>query len=121
MSACPFTEFCKACPASLRLTEYADGQQPYKYFACGKGCTLGVLFEDSAHVYFEWLTENDRLVGYPARLRYKFWPKREFARLLGAGVWDATTEPPFETAEAGTAPAFLDGVSVQADARVSAN
>jgi hypothetical protein len=91
---CPFDEFKKACPVGLCLRDQADLRQPYKYYACGKGCTLGVLFEDSLNVYFEWLAEGERVVDYPARLRYKFWPKREFARLLKEGVWEATVEAP---------------------------
>lgn len=91
---CPFDEFRKACPVALRLAERPDPDTPYKYFVCGKGCTLGVLFEDSAHVYFEWLTEHGRVVDHPPRLRYKFWPKRDLARLLREGVWEATTERP---------------------------
>ncbi|MDX1531498.1 MAG: hypothetical protein R3362_08225 [Rhodothermales bacterium] len=90
---CPLDEFKKACPAGLCLTDRPAAAGRYKYYACGKGCTLGVLFEDSVNVYFEWLTEGGRVVDYPARVRYKFWTKREFARLVREGVWEPTAEP----------------------------
>lgn len=89
---CPFSEFQKACPVDCCLSERPDPTRPYKYYACGKDCTLGVLFEDSLNVYFEWLTEGGRLVSYPPEVRYKAWPKREFARLVGEGVWEPTAE-----------------------------
>lgn len=79
-------EFVKAAPAGFQ----PDADHVYKYFVTGKGCTLGVLFEDSINVYFEWLTEAGHPVPYEAKLRYKAWPKREFARLMRAGVWEAT-------------------------------
>ncbi|HHP7238803.1 hypothetical protein, partial [Longibacter sp.] len=41
----------------------------YKYCLEGKGCTLGVLFETSCDVFFEWLTEDGQPVDYPPRLR----------------------------------------------------
>lgn len=85
-----FTSFCKACPVRLRLCDRLDPAQPYKYFLCGKGCSLGVLFEDSVNVYFEWVTEDGRYVDYPAAIRYKAWPKRDVARLLAEGVWEAS-------------------------------
>lgn len=84
-------DFVKAAPVGFRLAERCDpAGTTYKYLVCGKGCTLGVLFEDSVHIYFEWLTEAGRVVDYPAALRYRAWPKHEFARLLSAGVWEAT-------------------------------
>ena len=83
-----FCAFKKAAPCSLPLPERpCPGQANYKYLLCGKGCTLGVLFEDSAHVYFEWLTEAGRPVGYGRDIRYKARPKRVLARLIAAGVW----------------------------------
>ena len=89
----PYAEFCKACPIRLRLSERPCAGRPYKYFLCGKGCRLGVLFEDSLNVYFEWIEEEGRPVDYPAPVRYKAWPKREVARLMAAGVWEATAQP----------------------------
>ena len=89
---CPFSEFQKACPVNCCLSERPDPDRRYKYYACGKGCTLGVLFEDTLNIYFEWLTEDGRLVEYPPEIRYKAWPKREFARLVHAGVWEPTGE-----------------------------
>lgn len=84
----PFDEFQKACPVHLCLQDGAPRR--YKYFAEGKGCTLGILFEDSVNVYFEWLTEAGRPVAYGPEVRFKFWPKREFTRLMQAGVWETT-------------------------------
>lgn len=83
-------EFLKAAPVGFHLREACDFGHAYKYFVSGKGCLLGVLFEDSLHVYFEWLLENDEMVPYGPDVRYKAWPKREFARLMTAGVWEAT-------------------------------
>jgi len=65
----------------------------YKYCLEGKGCTLGVLFETSCDVFFEWLTEDGQPVDYPPRLRYKSWPKREVCRLLRSGVYEPVTSP----------------------------
>ena len=62
----------------------------YKYCLKGKGCTLGVLFETSTDVFFEWLTEDGGTVPYRPELRYKAWPKREVARLVQRGVWEPT-------------------------------
>ncbi len=97
----PFDEFKKAAPVRLHLTECRCPERAaYKYFVCGKGCTLGVLFEDSVSIYFEWLTHNGGCpADYPPEIRYKAWPKREFARLLRLGVWEATTS------DAGAVPA----------------
>ncbi|MEX0601135.1 MAG: hypothetical protein WD021_06730 [Rhodothermales bacterium] len=64
----------------------------YKYFVRGKGCMLGVLFEDTLNVYFEWLTEEGRVVDYGPELRYRCWTKREFARLMAVGVWEPEAE-----------------------------
>ena len=89
-----FDAFCKACPESLRLTEKPDSRTTYKYYLVGKGCVLGVLFEDSVALYFEWIAEQGAQVRYPPRLRYKAWPKREVARLIRAGVWEAETVKP---------------------------
>ena len=83
-----FRAFEKAAPCSLALPERPrPGAATYKYLLRGKGCTLGVLFEDSTHVYFEWLTEEGRPVAYGREVRYKARPKRVFARLMAAGVW----------------------------------
>ena len=86
-----FEEFKKACPIGLCLHERPDGHQSYKYYCHGKGCTLGVLFEDSVNVYYEWLREDDRPVPYRPEIRYKWWPKREFVRLVTEGVWEIST------------------------------
>lgn len=79
---------CSFCP---RQTCKPDACS-YKYFVRGKGCTLGILFEDSVNVYFEWLTEGRRCVEYGPDLRYRFWPKREFARLMSEGVWEPAAD-----------------------------
>ncbi|MFW5972923.1 MAG: hypothetical protein ACOCTG_02940 [Bacteroidota bacterium] len=60
----------------------------YRYYLSGKGCLLGVLFQDSTHIYFEWLTERDRPVRYSAEIRYEAWRRTDFARLVAAGVWE---------------------------------
>ncbi len=83
-------EFRKASPVGFCLSDALNPAQSYKYFICGKGCQLGVLFEDSVNVYFEWIRENGRPVAYPPAVRYKWWPKRECARLIAAGVWEVT-------------------------------
>ena len=86
------TSFVKDAPVGFCLRERCDpARSCYKYFVCGKGCTLGVLFEDSINIYFEWLSENGRRVDYGPELRYRSWPKREFARLLSTGVWEPVT------------------------------
>lgn len=85
-------EFEKACPVGLCLHDRPCRAGGYKYYACGKGCCLGILFEDSVNVYFEWLTEDEQPVEYPPEIRYKAWPKREFSRLVTEGVWDVTSE-----------------------------
>lgn len=83
-------EFTKSAPEGFTPSDRLDPSQSYKYFVSGKGSTLGVLFEDSINVYFEWLTEHGQPVDYPPKIRYKAWPKREFARLIAAGVWEVT-------------------------------
>ncbi len=88
----PLTEFVKSSPAGFRLTERPAPGQSYKYFVEGKGCVLSVLFEDSINVYFEWLTEDGMPVGYGPEIRYKWWTKQEFARLMMMGVWQPTNE-----------------------------
>lgn len=85
--------FTQAAPEGFRPC-CQPGEGTYKYYVEGKGCTLGVLFETSTHVCFEWLTEDDVMVGYPPEIRYKAWPKREFKRLIAMGVWDVTGEEP---------------------------
>ena len=88
MTMSSFHAFRKAAPCSLALPEHPRPEAAtYKYLLRGKGCTLGVLFEDSTHVYFEWLTEEGRPVAYGRDIRYKARPKRVFARLMAAGVW----------------------------------
>lgn len=83
-------DFVKAAPEGFRPSTHVEPATSYKYFVYGKGCTLGVLFEDSINVYFEWLMEDDQPVAYPPELRYKAWPKHEFARLMHLGVWQPT-------------------------------
>ena len=89
-----FEEFRKACPVGLCLEAQVSPTQRYKYFACGKGCKLGVLFEDSVNVYFEWVEEAGRPVPYGPGIRYKWWPKRELARLVSAGVYEVEPAGP---------------------------
>ena len=91
-----FDTFCKACPASLALTEQPEASTCYKYLLCGKGCVLGVLFEDTTEVYFEWVHEDEAVVAYPPRLRYKSWPKRTVADLIQRGVWEAEPTRPLD-------------------------
>jgi len=79
-------EFIKEAPADFEL-QRRPGQCDYKYCLCGKGCTLGVLFETSTAVCFEWLTENGEVVDYRPALRYKAWAKRDVARLVADGWW----------------------------------
>ena len=83
-------DFVKAAPEGFRPNAHVDLGASYKYYVCGKGCTLGVLFEDSINVYFEWLLEDGRPVSHGPELRYKAWPKREFVRLMHLGVWQPT-------------------------------
>ena len=85
--------FVKAAPVGFQPCAQ-PGCEQYKYFVCGKGCTLGVLFEDSINIYFEWLTEDGTPVDYAPELRYKSWSKREFRRLLASGVWEVTENGP---------------------------
>lgn len=94
--------FIKAAPEGFRPCEH-PGHGQYKYFVRGKGCTLGVLFETSVHVCFEWLTEEGAAVDYAPDIRYKAWPKREFARLVRAGVWEVTGEGPHTPVPSGLA------------------
>lgn len=85
--------FLREAPRSFCPQETCNPDEcRYKYYACGKGCTLGILFEDSVNVYFEWLTEKGSRVEYGPHLRYRFWPKREFARLLSEGVWEPVAQ-----------------------------
>jgi hypothetical protein len=83
------TNFEKEAPVGFSFCDRAC-TGCYKYCLQGKGCTLGVLFETSCDVFFEWLTEDGQPVDYPPRLRYKSWPKREVARLLSSGVYEPT-------------------------------
>lgn len=86
-------DFKKEAPVGF---EFSD--QPccgrYKYCLEGKGCKLGILFETSTNVFFEWLTEEGCPVPYRPELRYKSWPKREVARLVKKGVWEPTNAAP---------------------------
>jgi len=85
--------FTKAAPEGFQPC-CQPGRGPYKYFVRGKGCILGMLFETSTHVCFEWLTEDGATVHYPPDVRYKAWRKRELKRLLSMGVWEVTNEGP---------------------------
>ncbi len=86
------TDFEKEAPVGFSFcNESCSGC--YKYCLEGKGCRLGVLFENSCDVFFEWLTEDGEPVPYPPRLRYKSWPKREVARLLRLGVYEPVVMP----------------------------
>lgn len=80
-------EIKKVAPVGFEVGE-RPGQCCYKYCLQGKGCTLGVLFETSTCVCFEWLTEEGQVVDYRPELRYKAWPKRMVARLVAEGWWD---------------------------------
>lgn len=83
-----FHHFCKAAPEGMcLLRQRCPSNCSYKYYLCGKGCTLGVLFEDSTRVYFEWLTEDGRAADYPPEIRYKSWSRRELSRYLQQGAW----------------------------------
>ena len=62
------------------------------------GCVLGVLFEDSVAVYFEWVTEDEAVVDYPPPVRYKSWPKSTVAGYIRRGVWEAEPVRPLPTA-----------------------
>jgi len=84
-------EFIKACPVGFSIFEQPRAGQSYKYYVSGKGCTLGVLFEDTLNVYFEWLTEDGVPVTYPPEIRYKWFKKCDFVRLLDLGVWEVTS------------------------------
>lgn len=91
-------EFKKQAPADFDVCE-RPGQSCYKYCLRGKGCTLGVLFETTTCVCFEWLTENGRTVEYRPGLRYKAWPKREVTRLVAEGWWEPTPPDALEVGE----------------------
>lgn len=82
-------EFWKAAPEGFTF-HLLPGRGHYKYLLEGKGCQLGVLFEDTLHVYYEWLTEDGEPVPYGPELRYRWMPKRELARLILEGVWEVT-------------------------------
>ncbi len=85
--------FVKAAPEGFTPCS-RPGTDTYKYFIEGKGCRLGVLFETSTHICFEWLTEDGAAAQYPAALRYKAWPRYEFRRWLAMGVWEVTGQGP---------------------------
>lgn len=80
-------EIKKVAPVDFEICD-RPGRCCYKYCLQGKGCTLGVLFETSTRVCFEWLTEEGQVVDYRPELRYKAWPKREVARLVAEGWWE---------------------------------
>ena len=69
------------------------GKGRYKYYLEGKGSRLGVLFEDTLNVYYEWLTEEGEPVPYGPELRYKWFAKHELAQLILQGVWEVTEAP----------------------------
>ena len=79
--------FHRAAPASFAFQPLPFAHD-YKYVLAGKGCTLGVIFEDSVNVYFEWLTENGTPVAYAPDSRYKFWPKHHVAQLVRCGWYE---------------------------------
>jgi len=81
------TDFKKEAPVDFSVRD-RPGRDHYKYCLCGKGCTLGVLFETSTCVCFEWIAENGTPVDYRPELRYKAWPKRKVARLVAEGWWE---------------------------------
>ena len=81
-------EFLKAAPCDFQFHTEPDPGRSYKFFVQGKGCTLGIIFESSVNIYFEWLYEDGELVDYDPSIRYKSWPKHEFTRLVASGVWD---------------------------------
>lgn len=85
--------FVKAAPVDFQPCTQ-PGRACYKYFVHGKGCTLGVLFETSTAIHFEWLTERGEAVRYEPDIRYKAWRKCEFERLLREGVWEVSSEGP---------------------------
>lgn len=88
-------EFWKAAPEGFSF-HLLPGRGHYKYFLEGKGCRLGVLFEDTLNVYYERLIEEGEPVPYGPELRYRWIPKRELAQLILKGVWEvveASSEP----------------------------
>lgn len=87
--------FVKAAPEGFQPRP-CPGNATYKYFVEGKGCLLGVLFETSTHICFEWLAEDGTQVAYPAAIRYKAWPRHEFQSWLAMGVWEVTGQGPCE-------------------------
>jgi len=86
-------EFEKAAPVNFTVCDQ-PGRACYKYCLRGKGCTLGVLFETSTCVCFEWLMEDGKMVEYRPELRYKAWPKRTVARLVSEGWWEPEATTP---------------------------
>ena len=84
------SDFQAAAPAGWQPSPRLVPATRYKYLVEGKGCTLGVLFETSTHVHFEWIEEGGEPVPYAAHLRYKAWEKTEFVRLMALGVWQPT-------------------------------
>jgi hypothetical protein len=86
-------EFKKEAPVGFEFNQ-RPCENCYKYCLKGKGCTLGVLFETSGRVFFEWIAEDGGVVDYAPRLRYKAWPKHEVARLVEGGVWEPAPADP---------------------------
>lgn len=85
------SSFVKNAPVGFELNEQPFGHE-YQYYLTGKGCVLGVLFQDSTHVYFEWLLESGEPVSYRAGLRYKAWSKPHFQQLVSCGIWEPTCD-----------------------------
>lgn len=86
--------FLKECPVDFSVDPEPRPATSYKYFLRGKGATLGVLFENSTHLFFEWVLEEGRPVSYRPELRYKAWPKHRVAKWLRSGIWELATERP---------------------------
>ena len=86
--------FLKECPADFSVDPEPRSATSYKYYLRGKGATLGVLFENSTHLFFEWVLEEGRPVSYRPELRYKAWPKHRVADWLRSGLWEIENEQP---------------------------
>lgn len=91
-------QFLKESPVGFSVRPEPEPDTVYKYFLRGKGATLGVLFESSTHLFFEWVLEDGRPVYYRPEIRYKAWPKHRVARQLGQGVWEVIAERPGDLA-----------------------
>lgn len=93
-------EFLKESPVGFSVDSEPRPETRYKYFLRGKGATLGVLFENSTHLFFEWLLQEGCTVSYRPELRYKAWPKHRVARQTREGVWEICSERPTRRAQA---------------------